>query len=229
MAATTKGLTGNQLKIFALICMTLDHAGMLIFDQYLIFRYIGRLAMPIFAFMIAEGCRHTKSRFRYLITIAVVAALCQGVYWIVDRSLMQCILVTFTLSILLIYALDNAARKRTFFSGCILAAAFVAVCYITVFLPGKAPGFHVDYGFFGVMLPAAIYIGRTKEEKLFAAGVCMVGIALNLGYVQWFSFLSLPILYLYGGKRGKARLKYLFYIYYPLHLAILYAIAYFVK
>lgn len=229
MATKKWGLTGNQLKIFALICMTLDHIGYMILDEYIILRYIGRLAMPIFAWMIAEGCRYTKNRFLHLLTIALMAAVCQAVYWVVDRSLMQCILVTFTLSVVLIYALDFAVRKKGFLPCCLLGIVFAAIGYICIFLPGKLPGFHVDYGFFGVILPAAVYMGRTKEEKLFAAACCLAGIAVNYEIMQWFSFASLPILYLYNGKRGKARLKYLFYIYYPLHLVAIYGIAYFLE
>ncbi len=226
MAKKSFGFTGNQLKIFSLICMTVDHVGILLLPQYIVLRYIGRLAMPIYAWMLAEGCRYTKNKTLHLLTVAAMAVLCQVVYWVVDRSLMQCILVTFTLSIVLIYALDVAVRKKGFLSCCLLGVVFAVVTYVCIFLPGRLPGFRVDYGFFGVILPAAVYIGRTKEEKLFAAACCMAGIAVNYGLVQWFSFASLPILYLYSGKRGKARLKYLFYIYYPLHLVVLYALAY---
>ena len=61
------GLTGNQLKLIALFAMTCDHVGMQIFPQLLWLRMIGRLAMPIYAFMIAEGCRHTRNRKKYLL------------------------------------------------------------------------------------------------------------------------------------------------------------------
>ena len=65
-----KCLTGNQLKIFALIAMTLDHIGLELLPQYPFLRIIGRLAFPLFAYMIAEGCRYTKNRTRYLLCIA---------------------------------------------------------------------------------------------------------------------------------------------------------------
>ncbi len=225
MLTKTKGLTGNQLKILAMLCMTVDHVGYLILPQYIILRCIGRLAMPIFAFMIAEGCRHTKNRLRYLLNVVAVAAVCQAVYWVADQSLLQCILVTFSLSIILIYALDFAGQKQSLFSMCLLVAAFAAVCYICLFLPWELPGFRVDYGFFGVMLPVAVYVGKNPSEKLLLAAGCMVGISLQLGWVQWLAFAALPILYLYNGERGKLRLKYLFYLYYPLHLAAIYGIA----
>ena len=56
------GLTGNQLKLIALVTMTIDHIGMQLFPRVRLLRIIGRLAFPIFAYMIAEGCRYTRNR-----------------------------------------------------------------------------------------------------------------------------------------------------------------------
>ena len=75
-----RGLTGNQLKIIAMIAMTCDHVGMQIFPRLLWLRMIGRLAMPIYAFLIAEGCRHTRDRKKYLLRLLGMGALCQAVY-----------------------------------------------------------------------------------------------------------------------------------------------------
>ena len=61
-----KGLTGNQLKLIAVITMTIDHIGLAFFPQQMLFRVIGRLAFPIYAYMIAEGCRYTRSMGKYL-------------------------------------------------------------------------------------------------------------------------------------------------------------------
>jgi len=74
------GLSGNALKLIAIVIMTIDHIGMQLFPNILMLRIIGRLAFPIFAYMIAEGCTYTKDRRKYLITIAVFAAVCQIVY-----------------------------------------------------------------------------------------------------------------------------------------------------
>ena len=61
-----------------------------------------------------------------------------------------------------------------------------------------------------------------------AAGVLAM-LALWNGFIQWFALLSLPLLALYNGQRGKMKLKYLFYLYYPLHLAALYGISLLLK
>ena len=47
----------------------------------------------------------------------------------------------------------------------------------------------------------------------------------NLGAIQWCSLLTLPLLALYNGQRGKGQMKYFFYLYYPLHLAVIYGIS----
>lgn len=220
------GLTGNQLKILAIFLMTVDHVGAYLLPQYSVLRIIGRLAMPIFAYMIAEGCRYTKNRPRYLLTIAGFALVCQIVYLVFQNSLSQCILVTFSMSILLIYAVDFASKRRSVLSLCVMGAAFGIICYVCVFLPGKLPGtdFRVDYGFFGVLLPVMIYMGRTKQEKLLLCACALTAIAMTGYQFQWYALLSLPLLALYNGQRGKRPLKYLFYFYYPLHLVAIYAI-----
>ena len=212
-------LTGNQLKIIALIAMTIDHIGYILFPGAMIFRYIGRLAMPIFAWMIAEGCQYTKNRTRYFLTLFGFAFVTQVVYLIFRHDLYQSVLTTFSMSVLLIYALDYAKLKKNFLSLCLMGAAFLGVCYICVFLPEdlKGIGFSIDYGVWGVMLPVAIYIAKTKEEKLLAAAGVLAMLAIKAGFWQWFSLLSLALIALYNGQRGKAKLKYLFYIYFPLY------------
>lgn len=220
------GLTGNQLKLLALLFMTVDHVGALLLPEIEILRYIGRLAMPIFAWMIAEGCTHTRNRLRYFLTLLGFGLICQIVYLVAMGSVMQCIFMTFSMSVFLIIVLEYGMKKKNFLSLCLLGATFALVCYICVFLPGDLPGtdFRVDYGIYGVMLPVLIYISRTKEEKLLAAALCLTPLAISHGFWQWFSFLSLPLLALYNGRRGKMKLKYLFYCYYPLHLVAIYAI-----
>ena len=126
------GLTGNQLKLIALISMTLDHVGLQLFPDVVLLRILGRLALPIFAYMIAEGCRHTRSRKKYLGRMVLLAALCQAVYFFAMGSLYQCILVTFSLSIVLIYAIDNAHTTPT---ALLALLALVSVCAACLGLP----------------------------------------------------------------------------------------------
>ena len=103
--------SGNILKIIAAVLMLTDHIGYIIFPQYPIFRIIGRLSFPIFAFMIAEGCYYTKNKLRYFLGIFSLAVVCQIVYYIFENSLYMGILITFSLSILVIYSLECFKEK----------------------------------------------------------------------------------------------------------------------
>ena len=213
-------LTSNQLKLLAMLTMTLDHIGVQMFPGVLWLRIVGRLAFPIYAYMIAEGCAHTHNRNKYLLQMAGLALLCQLVYFFAMGSLFQCILVTFTLSILLIYACDTGSRPLT-------ALALLGVAFVTVTLPRLLPGtdFAIDYGFFGVLVPVAVYLGKTHREKLLFMAFTLAALAWSFGGIQWYSLAALLPLALYGGQHGKRRMKWLFYLYYPLHLAAIYGIS----
>lgn len=224
---TLQPLSGNQLKILALVTMTIDHIGMVLFPYQMIWRIIGRLSFPIFAYFIAEGCRYTGNRKKYLLTMAALAAICQLVYLVAMGSLYQCVLVTFSLSILWIYALDEAVQRNTVRGWLSAAAVSVAIIFVSVFLPRLLGGtdFDIDYGFWGILLPVLAYFPKNKWRKLAVFALVLVSLCLSIGGVQWFSLLTLIPLALYSGKRGKWRLKNLFYIYYPAHLVAIYGIS----
>ena len=213
------GLTGNQLKLLAMLTMTIDHIGAILLPQYRFLRVIGRLAMPIYAYMIAEGCFYTHDRRAYFLRLAGLAAVCQVVYTLVDRSLYQCILVTFSASVALICAVEWAQKKRT--PGAVLTTAvlFLGIYFVCEKLSLFLPGFHVDYSFWGVMLPVIVYFGG-RSVWAFLAGLTVL--CLSIGHTQWWAMLSVPLLALYNGQRGTHRLGWLFYLYYPAHLVVIY-------
>ena len=215
------GLTGNQLKLIAMITMTCDHVGVQIFPQCLWLRILGRLAMPIYAYMIAEGCRHTRDRKKYLLRLFGMGTLCQIVYFVAMKSLYQCILITFSLSVILIWLIDLAEQEKTAGARIRLFGAVAVVFFLCVVLPDLLPraDFEIDYGLPGVLLPVLIYGGGTKGLLI---GLTLT--ALKYGGVQWLAFLAIPLLLAYNGRRGKANIGKLFYWYYPLHLVAIYGI-----
>lgn len=228
MTKTAWGLSGNQLKLIALITMTIDHVGAYLLPQFTILRIIGRLSMPIYAFLIAEGCRHTKNKLKYLGLMVGFAVVCQLVDFFVRGSLQQCILVTFSLSMLLIFALQFVEKKKDLLSCLVFFTLLAGVYYVSEKLPGRIPGFSIDYGFKGILLPVFISLGTNKQQKVLGAAVGMCFLALGKTS-QWYSLLALPLLMLYSGQRGKGNYKYLFYIYYPLHLAAIYGVGWLLK
>lgn len=219
-------LNNNQLKLLAMVFMLCDHVGKALLPQWLPLQILGRLAMPIFAYMIAEGCQHTRNRTRYFLQLFLLAAGCQLVYFFAIGSAYQSILVTFSLSLMLIFSIDFFRQRKDFLSGAVVFAATAMVLLICLALPRWLPNtdFGIDYSLFGVLLPVAVYLAPTKAAKLIAAALCEVGICLTLGGLQWYSLLTLPLLALYNGQRGKWKLKYLFYIFYPAHLGLIYLI-----
>lgn len=223
-------MSGTFLKFLALLCMTVDHVGMVFFPGQMIFRQIGRLAFPIFAYMIAEGCHHTHRMGSYLGKMVIAGAVCQAVYFVFMDSLYQCVLVTFSLAIALIWLLKRAREKNSGFWYFLSFCGIGAVYFVTEMLASYLPGtdYAVDYGFFGVMLPVAVYLGRTKGEKLTLAATLLLALAMVTGTVQYYALLTVPLLALYNGKRGKGLGKYFFYVYYPVHLVVIQIVAYFI-
>ena len=217
-------VSNNALKLLALLTMTCDHVGLELLPRFRILRIIGRLAFPIFAYMIAEGCRYTKNRKKYLLTLAAMALLFQLVYLIAMGSLYQGIFVTFTLSVSVIFVLDLARERGTTAARLGACGVLVTVFFVCVLLPRilHMTDFAVDYDIWGVLLPVVVYFAPSKEWKLVAAAADLTVLALFWGGYQWWSLLALIPLACYNGKRGKYKMKNLFYIYYPAHLVVIY-------
>ena len=224
-------LNGNHLKLIAATAMLLDHAGILLFPKVQLLRILGRLAYPIFAFMIAEGCRYTRNKLRYFLMVFGLGAACQLVYYFASGDTYLNILLTFSCSILLIYSLQtvNGAQnlKQQFLRSALFASGLVAAMGIDRLLT-------IDYGFWGIMTPvfAAFSQGKGKTGSKLPVLMMLVGLLFlgaDLGGIQHFALLAIPLLLLYDGQRGKANLKYFFYIFYPVHLAVLQGIAWLVR
>lgn len=241
---------GNTIKLLAAALMLVDHIGFLLYPGLPVLRDIGRVSMPLFAFMVAEGCRYTKNKFRHFSLMFLLGVACQVVYYFFDGgSLYMSILITFSLSVAMIYALQYF-KKCLFDQSCkpldkvlsgltFCASVFVTYAINTV---GEVGGtaFTVDYGFWGCMLPvfAAVtdFRGVELPEKwkfldgyyiklaLFAVGTVLLCLQPS-GLNEWYSLIALVPLALYNGEKGKVKLKYFFYVFYPLHLALLQAIA----
>lgn len=233
-----RGLSGNALKLIACFFMVIDHVGVILLPQYYILRILGRIAFPIFAFMIAEGARHTRSRLRYFLTVLVSAVTVQTVLYAFTHLLEMSIFVTFSLSLPLIYALDFVKKTLIFghSSGKVALSIFVFV-FAVLGAYFFCEVFSVDYGILGVMTPVVTSLfmmpkDAPPEYKRFdelPVHVAACGIALLLlsgmgRGIQSYSLLALPLLLLYSGKRGKLHLKYFFYLFYPLHLVLIWGI-----
>ena len=212
--STRVGLDATVLKLIGVVTMTIDHIGYILFPKLALLRIIGRLAYPIFA-------RH---KMKYFLSVLGIGLPCSVASYWAERSLYQSIMITFACSIGLIFLLERARtqRKRAFWSG-VFALALTA-CFL-LFQLRLIPGFMTDYGFLGIITPLLVWLGKRKREKVLALTVGLCLIVLEMGGVQVFSLAAVPLLVLYSGERGKYRWKAFFYLYYPIHLAVIYGIA----
>lgn len=220
-------LSGNTLKILAGVSMILDHMGLILFPQARILRILGRISFPIFAFMIAQGCQFTRSRLRYFLTVLLTAIPCQAVFSLATGSAHLSVLVTFSVSIGLIWvyqAAQEAARPEISAGWIFILAVLIGALWMFTRV------WSMDYGFWGCLLPLLAALPQRRGRESTAISVwCMVPGMLMLcrvyGTIQGYCLLAVPLLLCYSGRRGKWRMKYFFYILYPAHLAILQAIA----
>lgn len=231
-----KYLSANALKIIACVAMAIDHMGYMIFPSQKIFRIIGRISYPIFAYFLAKGCYYTKNRLKRFLTLLIFAVVCQTGFYLFTKETKMSILVTFCISELLIYFLCYFKES--------LASDKVLTCYLSTFFFGLGIIFtilfcfkvHVDYGFWGCIAPVLTAIPMKKQktigiaETLFLClGIYLLQFSNTLGYINYFSYLAIPFLLVYNGERGKYNIKYFFYFFYPLHLCVLQGIAYLIR
>lgn len=241
-------INGNGIKLLAAVLMVIDHIGAIFFPQIVWLRCVGRISFPLFAYMLAVGCKYTRNKVYHFLLLSAAAAICQSVYFAVTGSLRLNIFFTFALSALLIYCLRGLGDCIMRGAGaliCLLPCmAFAGMVFLTYLLCSVSDingvPFGVEYGFWGCMLPvfpaaADVALEISKAEIFpslrrfacifsFAAGLVLLS-AFHSSVIQWYCMFSLVPLVFYNGMRGKLNLKYFFYIFYPAHLALFYLIS----
>ena len=218
-------MSAFMLKLIAIITMTIDHTGAIIFKDIGILRMIGRLAFPIFAFLIANGYFHTKNLKKYILRLFVFALIAQYPFMLafdIGNEMYLNIFFTLFLGLISIAMYDHVANK-------ILGLfAVAALAYSATLL-------NTDYGYYGVLLIFCFFAFKDDFIKM-----SLSIISLNLAfstinvfmyeyfspamYSQCLSCFSLIFIYCYNNRKGKS-MKYLFYVFYPAHLLIIYGIS----
>ena len=218
--------------------MLADHVGMMFFPSVSALRAIGRIAMPLFAFAAAEGFYHTRRKAAHFILMLAVGCIASAAISFAEKRPHFDMLVSFSMSALIAYAVQRlkaAVFARRGADAAASAFALAAAVALAVFVCLNAT---VEYGIAGVILPAAVRLtdfrsygakGILARADCFPARVAcftlgLVAVSVTLGYMQWFCLFAVPIVALYDGTRGKARLKYFFYIFYIGHFILLGAV-----
>lgn len=198
------GINGFTLKWIAIVSMLIDHMGAILFPQYIEMRIVGRLAFPIYCFLLAEGAVHTSNIRRYEIRLLAFACLSDIPF---DLAFFggvtlehQNVFFTLLLGVLVIEQFQKHEGKWLYGAVAFVLASVLAECL------------HTDYGAKGVLFILCFFLLRRF-------------VLANGGVQVYAGFAALPLL-LYNGRRGP-KMKYFFYIFYPMHLVILYLIHYF--
>lgn len=227
-----RGLSGSALKIIAIAAMLIDHIGAVVlarqllageggaglYQIYWVLRTVGRIAFPIFCFLLVEGFEHTRNRKRYALRLLVFALISEVPF---DLALSSTVFdashqnVFFTLFIgLLTMQGFHIVEQKAGWSPFVCALCLSAMMFGGM---GVAYLLHTDYDAKGIMCIIALYVFRKIPGAQILAGCIAFG---------WWELAALvafiPIAF-YNGKRGW-NLKYGFYLFYPAHLLILYAI-----
>ena len=220
-------LDGTTLKLIAMISMVFDHAGDMFFPDVMWPRMIGRLAMPIFSFFIAEGFSHTRDKKKYLCRLGIFALISEIPFDLAFEGKIgfshQNIMLSFFLAVVALMLYDwiqggtksevNHASIGKTVLGVIAVAAIAALSLLL----------RADYTIFAVIAVFLFYVLRQKHPLVrTGVGVAFLALTRTVGYYCTTGLSFIPLA-MYNGKKGKG-LKWLFYGFYPGHLLLLAAI-----
>ena len=210
-------LSGSALKVIAVVSMTIDHIAYYILDQqlgmgdtwfYETMRCIGRFAFPIFAFLIIEGYYHTRHVGRYMAALLVTAIVAEIPWHLLGNEGSHNVVFTLLLGLVVVFLIDH------------IHDALWLMLMETALFSVIATMLNTDYTWHGICLMVVFYLFR-KHRGL----TLLFGFPLLMEYGFLGSAIGLAIPLMYSGRRGFVRgrwMKYLFYIYYPLHLMIIF-------
>ena len=209
-----------DLKILAIITMTIDHIGAIIYPNIDAFRIIGRISFPIFCFLLVEGFKHTHNRFRYFIRLLLFAIITQPIYDYAFNNHELNILFTFSLSFLLLSSIEFIKKIINKYNKGIENYLYKTISYLLIYIIFLILSIilNVDYQALGVSLVLIFYLSPNILLSLLL--YLIIAITLDVNNIQLYSLISFIFIYFYNGKKGK-NIKYFFYLYYPLHLLLL--------
>lgn len=206
--------------------MFIDHVGYATIGKFSYLNLIGRIAFPIFAFQATQGYIYTKNFKKHIIKLLIFGCISQIPFMLFlstfNNQFYLNIFFTIILGLLAIYCFDKIKNK-------ILGFLIVLVISIIGYFA------KVDYGFFGVFIIFLFYLFRNNKfiMALTCIPLCFIRYLPNIisypfllnRYLLCGLFTSISVLFIlaYNNKQGP-KSKYFFYIFYPLHLLILYLI-----
>lgn len=228
----TRGLSGSTLKMIAIVTMLIDHIGAAVIARlfkigpqpqelytiYSVMRDIGRIAFPIFCFLLVEGFLYTHSRLKYVLRLSMFALISEIPFDLAFSGKMfefgyQNIFFTLVIGFLTIWGMHVVTEKREW-NPLLRVLLWLPIGFAGMML---ALLLQTDYDAKGVLCIIALFLFRNQRSYQILAGCVAFG---------WFEppalIAFIPIAF-YNGSRGW-NLKYVFYLFYPVHLLVLYLI-----
>lgn len=245
-----RGLSGSTLKMIAIITMFVDHfaaavlgrllmvggpgalngtaAGVALswlsdnaalYEMYIVMRMvIGRIAFPIFCFLLIEGFVHTGNRTQYALRLGVFALISEVPFDLAFSGTLlelghQNIFFTLFLGLLTIMVYSKI-EEQEYWNRWLRTVLQIAVVLIGM---EAAQVLHTDYAALGILCVVVLFLFRKSRKQQVLAG------CLSFFWWEQAAVLAFVPIYFYNGKRGW-NIKYFFYLFYPLHLLLLYLI-----
>lgn len=220
------------LKIIALITMTIDHIGIVLLNNNIYCRLIGRLSFPLYCLLIVNGFYHTSNSKKYLLRLFIFALISEFPFDLAFNTNFldsQNIFFTLTFGLLLITLIDTIYKKNI--NGLLKFIYISVLVFIISFINEIMRN---DYGWFGIILIFIFYIcyGNKNINKIYLMlGLAVVNILyfiINKNVFELMSILDVIFIILFENKTIKINktIKTICYFYYPVHLLILFFIKY---
>lgn len=190
-----------MIQLAAMILMVIDHVGFLFFPDMVIFRAVGRLCFPLYAYLLAMGFQQCRSIFIYAFRLLLLASLSQWVYFDLLGYRLNVIFLL-CLGVLFLWCLQN----RRYFPACLIIA-------IVAVLP-------IEYGLYGLCL---IVIFATAKNVFWLVWLSFIVCAFSVvfyGPFQFIAFFAVPLI-LYLPEIHLNINRHLWRYFYPAHLYLL--------
>lgn len=216
------GISQEALKLTACVSMLIDHVGLVFFPRLLWLRYIGRLAFPIYCFLLSEGAHYTKSPGKYALRLSIGAVLAELPYDLLFYGGLTFAHQSVMLTLLLGFAMLFCMKKAKHYPVKLL---LILPFYVL------ANRLHTDYSGRGILLIALFFLTRDFSWRLIPQTLGLVLLfarpdsAGNLPWTAWAVLAMIPIS-LYSGRKSTAS-KWVqtgFYLFYPVHLGVLFLV-----
>jgi hypothetical protein len=207
-----------SIKILAAVFMVMDHVCYLLMPELVILHFVGRLSFPLFAWLLAEGEKHTQNVYRYGSRLLITAIISQPIYSVVFQSLSLNILYTLVLGLVMLCLVK---RYSQLWQQLIIIGLSTAV----------AESLGVEYGAYGIGVIFLMSLTEKLKPKVWLFYWCifhfiLVTLSIRNIFQNW-AIIAGFIVFQFNGKQG-SRARW-FYVFYPAHLIILGIISYLIQ